>query len=184
MQTRCRAIPQTTHNPLCITIEGREWNIQTTIRDPTMHSQTITQQQHVHSLFPNRLLQRIRFILLLSLFFTFSLLQTNILFHKYIPHLSHITISIPDLLFFDKATTLCKPSILFPAFFTKRTWTINDFEIGMKIGSGRFGTFISQSITYSKSVSRTRTKIKVYRRHQSHIKERNRPGVLRQSHSK
>ena len=170
MQTQCRAIPPTTHNPLCITIEGREWNIQTTIRDFTMHLQTIT-QQHVHSLFPNRLLQRIRFILLLSLFLTFSLLQTNILFHKYIPHLSHITISIPDLLFFDKATTLCKPSILFPAFFTKRTWTINDFEIGMKIGSGRFGTFISQSITYSKSVSRTRTKIKVCRRHQSHIKE-------------
>lgn len=163
MQVRCRAIPPTTHNPLCTTIEWREWNTQTTIRDFTMHPQSIT--QHVHSLFPNRLLQRIRFILLLSLFFTYSLLQTYTLLHNYILYSSHITTSILDLLFFDKATTLCKPSILFPVFFTKRTWTINDFEIGMKIGSGRFGTFISQSITYSKSISRTRTKIKVYRRH-------------------
>ena len=99
MQTRCRAIPPTTHNPLCITIEGREWNIQTTIRDPTMHSQTITQQQHVHSLFPNRLLQRIRFILLLSLFFTFSLLQTNTLLHK--TFLNQVT--LPSL------SSICSP---------------------------------------------------------------------------
>lgn len=85
---------------------------------------------------------------------------------------------------FYRVPTQWKSSIVYSPFIRKRTWTINDFEIGMKVGSGRYGTSLSRGMTLSKSISSKRTKVKVYCRNQSDPKERNSSGMHCRSDSK